>query len=161
MRKRIPHLLGTLLEFVSVLAGGGLLALLALSVLPVRAQTTGSLSPTFVAEKGVALLNAAPTVSAANTAATVTLTGAAGARVCVRGVYIQATGAAATFTLTVQDGATVILNLGTQTATNAGPALAFTGTPLFCGTAGNNVVVNVGAGGASAVTTTSVIADRS
>lgn len=157
MSKRIQH-------HVAATVMVGLAAMvLAIAGLNVSgsAQTTGSMSPTFVAEKAVTLLNAAPTVSAANTAATVTLTGAAGARVCVRGVYIQATGAAATFTLTVQDGATVILNLGTQTATNVGPALAFTGTPLFCGTAGNNVIVNVGAGGAAAVTTTSVIADRS
>jgi hypothetical protein len=106
------------------------------------------------------LMNAAPTVSAANTAATVTLTGAAGARVCVRTVAIKATGAAATFTLTVQDGATIVLDLGTQSATLTGPALLFQGTPLLCGTQGNTVTVNIGAGGAAAVTTTSVIADR-
>ncbi len=156
MRRWIPRVPLLLMLGLAAALGVGLVMLGQLA-----AQTTGSTSPVFVAQRAVALLNVAPTVSAANTAATVTLTGVAGQRWCLRGLYVQATGAAATFTLTLQDGATVILNLGTQTATLNGPALAFTGTPLVCGTAGNNVVVNVGAGGASAITTTSVIADRS
>lgn len=123
------------------------------------AQTSGSAYPTFVHPQGVALLNAAPTTSAANTAATVTLTGITQRRICVRGVYVKATGAAATFTLTLQDGATIVLDLGTQAAALNGPALAFTGTPLMCGTNGQNVQINIGAGGAGAITTTSVIAD--
>lgn len=131
-----------------------------LEIRELRAQTSGSTSPIATAT-GVVSLNAAPTVSAANTAATVTLTGAAGRRICVRGIYIQATGAAATFTLTAQDGATVILNLGTQTAALNGPADTFIGAPLFCGSPAANVVINVGAGGVGAVTTTSVIADLS
>lgn len=130
-----------------------------------RGQTSGSAVPSpvrAIADQGVTLLTAAPVVSAANTAATVTLTGAAGQRVCLRALAVKATGAAATFTLTVSDGATLVLDLGTQTAALNGAAVLFAGTPLLlCGSPGNNVVVNIGAGGASAVTTTSAIADRS
>jgi len=147
----LPAILGVVVAGVALLLGGAW---------STQAQTTGSTSPIGVAT-GAVSLNAAPTVSGANAAATATLTGASGRRVCVRGIYIIATGAAATFTLTIQDGATVVLNLGTVTAALAGPAQAVTGAPLLCGTPGNNVVVNIGAGGAAAVTTTSVIGDLS
>lgn len=111
-------------------------------------------------QQGATLLNATPTVSAANTAAAVTLTGAAGFRVCVRFIAVKATGAAATSSLTIQDGATTVLDFGSITATLAGPSINFPGPLIMCGSTGNSVVVNIGAGGAGAITTTSVIADR-
>jgi len=110
--------------------------------------------------QGATILNAAPVVSAANTAASVPLTGAVGTRVCIHFIAVKATGAAATFTLTVSDGATTVLDLGTQSAALAGAADTFSGTPLLCGQTGNTVTVNIGAGGVGAVTTTSVIASR-
>lgn len=106
------------------------------------------------------LLSVSPTVSAANTAATVTVPGVGNQRACIRLIAVKDTGAAATYTLTVQDGATIVLDFGTITGTLNGAANLFQGTPLLCGTTGNNLVVNVGAGGVGAVTTTSVIADR-
>ena len=105
------------------------------------------------------LLNST-TSSAANTAATITLTGASGQRVTIRGIYIKATGALATSTVTVQDGATTVLDLGTVSIPLAGATVQFTGAPLVTGTVGNNMTVIVGAGGALSITTTSIIADR-
>lgn len=143
-----------------------LLAITALVVLlfivgRIGAQTTGSTSPLPVAEMVAGQsLNAAPTVSGVNLAAAVTLTGSPGQRVCIRGIYIKATGAAVTTLVTIQDGATIVLDLGTLAIPLVGASTIFTGTPLICGSPGNNVVVNVGAGGALAVTTTSVTADR-
>lgn len=109
--------------------------------------------------QGFALLNNNVTTSAANAAATVTITGATAFRVCLRAIYIFSS-AAGTPTLTVQDGATVIANFGTLATTTG-----FTSVPLpasgICGTAGNNLVVNIGAAGGAVTTTTSVLADRS
>jgi len=105
------------------------------------------------------LLNAAPVVSGANAAASFPLTGAAGQRICIRVIAVKATGAAASFTLTVTDGATIKLDLGTQSAALAGAADTFIGAPLICGSTGNSMTVNIGAGGVGAVTTTSVVAD--
>jgi hypothetical protein len=122
--------------------------------------STAGVPLSYTAQQGATLLNAAPTVSGANAAAVVTLTGAAGFRVCVRFIAVKATGAAATSTLTVSDGATVVLDLGTISATLAGPSINFFNAVLLCGSPGNNVVVNIGAGGVGAITTTSVIADR-
>lgn len=110
--------------------------------------------------QGATLLNAAPTVSPANTAATVSLAGAAGQRITIRGIYVKATGAAATATVLVQDGGTTILDLGTISVPLAGATVSFVGNPLVTGTTGNSMAVLVGAGGALSVTTTSVIADR-
>jgi hypothetical protein len=121
---------------------------------------TGPLPWFQVPVQGPTLLNAAPVVSAANAAATVTLTGVAGTRVCLRTLAVKATGAAATFTLTISDGATVVLDLGTQTAALNGAADVFTGSPLVCANTANNLLVNIGAGGVGAITTTSAIADR-
>jgi len=147
-----------------ILAVAGLIAftvILLATLREPRAQTSGSASPITVGT-GMANLNAAATVSAANTAATRTLTGGVtGQRVCLRSLFIQATGAAATFTLTITDGAVVVLDLGTQAAALNGPALQFIGAPLLCATGNNNLIVNVGAGGAAAVTTTTTVADRS
>lgn len=122
----------------------------------VLTSTAGGYNVTALIQGGV-ILNAAPTTSAANTAAAVTLTGTSGSRICVRSVAIFSS-AAGTPTLTVSDGATVVLNLGTL-ATNTAPTI-FPGQPLMCGQTGNNVVVNIGAAGAAVTTTTSVIADR-
>jgi len=110
--------------------------------------------------QGPTLLGGTAVVSAANTAATFPLAGAAGTRVCLRTMAVKATGAAATFTLTVTDSVAVVLDLGTQTATLNGPALLFTGAPLVCGATGATLTINIGAGGAGAITTTSAIADR-
>ncbi len=74
-------------------------------------------------------------------------------------IAVKATGAAASFTLTVTDGATIKLDLGTQSAALAGAADTFIGAPLICGSTGNSMTVNIGAGGVGAVTTTSVVAD--
>lgn len=159
IRKQLGQLVGALVLVPAAIA----LALVGgLSWLPrVDAQTSGSASPITVGT-GMTNLNAAATMSAANTAATRTLTGGVtGQRVCLRSLFIQATGAAATFTLTITDGAVVVLDLGTQTATLTGPALQFIGAPLLCATGTNNLVINIGAGGAGAVTTTTTVADRS
>lgn len=105
------------------------------------------------------ILNAAPTVSAANTAAVVTLTNTAGSRVCVRSITLFSSAAGAA-TLTVTDGATAVRNFGTLVTGTSAVTTIFEGTPLLCGQTSNNVVINVGAAGAGVTTTTSVIADR-
>ena len=126
---------------------------------PATASSSG-VSPTISApQQGVTLLNSTVT-SAANTQASVTLTGAAGQRVTIRGIYVKATGAAATSTVIVQDGATTVLDLGTVAIPLAGATIQFTGNPLVTGTTGNNMIVTVGAGGALSITTTSIVADR-
>ncbi len=161
----------TVLSFFNpTVAGGGLLIGSTGNALGVDANgnvtanqglaATGPLPWFQVPVQGPTIQNAAPVVSAANASATVTLTGVAGTRVCVREIAIKATGAQAVFTLTAQDGATVVWDQGTQTATLTGPALRFTGSPLFCASTGNNLVINIGAGGVGAITTTSTIADR-
>lgn len=128
---------------------------------PTPAATPSSgVAPTISApQQGVTLLNTAVT-SVANTQATATLTGAAGQRVTIRGIYVKATGAAATSTVIVQDGATTVLDLGTVSIPLAGATVQFTGNPLVTGTTGNSMTVTVGAGGALSITTTSIIADR-
>ena len=107
--------------------------------------------------QGGVILNAAPTTSAANTAATITLTGASGSRVCIREVVIFSS-AAGTPTLVLQDATVTLVNYGTL-ATGTAPT-RFSGSPLFCGQTGDSVQVVVGAAGAGVTTTTSVIADR-
>lgn len=111
----------------------------------------------FEAVQASSNLNAAPTVSAAATPATVTLTGQAAKKICIRNIAIYESVATGAATLTVQDGATVVLDLGAPTLTAA--ATLFTGVPLVCGSSGNTVTVNIGAGVATEVTHTSVIAD--
>src|SRR5262249_20773408 len=101
-----------------------------------------------------------PSVSGVNSAQTITLTGVAGQRISVRTIAVKATGAAVTSTVTVQDGANTILDLGTLSIPLGGPSTIFTVDPLFTASLGNNVVINVSAGGVLAVTTVSVIADR-
>lgn len=125
---------------------------------PFMADTAGQKFA--VPVQAATLLNGAPTISVANTAATVTLTGVLNKRICIRSISVKATGAAATSTLVVQDNAVTFLDFGTLTIPLAGAAINFFGSPLFCGTTGNNVQVAVGAGGAAAVTTTSVVADQ-
>jgi hypothetical protein len=112
-----------------------------------------------VPQQGATLLNILQAV-AANTANVITLAGAAGQRITIRGIYVKATGAAATSTIIVQDGVTTVLDLGTVTIPLAGATIQFAGNPLMTGSAGNNVVITVGAGGALSVTTVSIIADR-
>jgi hypothetical protein len=104
------------------------------------------------------ILNAAPTVSAANTAAVVTLTNTSGSRICIREIVLFSSAASAVVTLTVTDGAVVVINYGTP-ATAITPA-RFAGSPLVCSNTGNNLIVNIGAAGGVITTTTSVIADR-
>jgi hypothetical protein len=107
------------------------------------------------------ILNRAATVSAANAAAVHTLTNTAGSRICIRRIEIFNTGAAGNFTVTVTDGAIVVLNLGTLIfAAPPQPSLFREGSPLLCSTTGQNLIVNIGAGGAGAISTTTVIADR-
>lgn len=128
---------------------------------PTAAATPSSgVAPSITApQQGVTLLNAIVT-PAANTAATVTLTGAAGQRVTIRGIYVKSTGAIATSTVIVQDGATTVLDFGTVSVALAGATTPFTGNPLVTGTTGNSMTVTVGAGGALSILTVSVIADR-
>lgn len=127
---------------------------------PAAAAPSSGVAPSITApQQGVTLLNIS-VPSAANTTSTITLAGAAGQRVTVRGIYIKATGAIAASTVTVSDGGTVILDLGTLSVPLAGATIQFAGNPLMTGSTGNNVVVTVGAGGALSITTTSVIADR-
>lgn len=110
-------------------------------------------------QQGTTSLNATPTTSAANAAAVVTLTGAAGSRITIRQITVFAS-VATTATVTVSDGATVVLNLGTLSLTTSGGANNFTGLAIT-GSAGNSMTVNIGAAGVGNTTTTSVIADRS
>jgi hypothetical protein len=110
--------------------------------------------------QGATLLNAAPTVSTANSPVSIVLAGASSQRISIRTIAIKATGAAASASITVQDGASVILDLGTVSFALGGPAILFSGTPLATGSIGNSMTINVSAGGALAITTTSVIADR-
>lgn len=119
-------------------------------------SSSGGYNVSALIQAGV-ILNAAPTTSAANTAATVTLTGTAGSRICVREIDIFSS-AAGTPTLTISDGATVVQNFGTLATGTAATRIA--GSPVLCGQTGNNVVVNIGAGGVGVTTTTSVVADR-
>lgn len=124
------------------------------------AAPSSGVAPTITAsQQGVTLLNATVT-PAANTVATITLAGAAGQRVTIRGIYIKSTGAVATSTVIVQDGATTVLDFGTVSVTLAGATIPFTGNPLVTGTTGNSMTVTVGAGGALSILTVSVIADR-
>lgn len=104
------------------------------------------------------ILNAAPTVSAANTAAVITLTNTPGSRVCIREIALISSAASAVVTLTVTDGAVLVLNYGTP-ATGIVP-IRFSGVPLLCSQTNNNLIVNIGAAGVAITTTTSVIADR-
>jgi hypothetical protein len=128
---------------------------------PASAVTPSSgVAPSITAsQQGVTLLNASVT-PAANTAATITLTGAAGQRVTIRGIYIKSVGAVSTSTVIVQDGATTVLDFGTVSVPLAGATVPFTGNPLVTGTTGNSMTVTVGAGGALSILTVSVVADR-
>jgi hypothetical protein len=119
-------------------------------------SSAGGYSVAALIQSGV-IQNAAPTTSAANTAATGTLTGTAGSRICVREIDLFSSAAGAA-TLTISDGATVVQNFGTITTGTAATRIA--GSPVLCGQTGNNVVVNIGAAGVGITTTTSVIADR-
>jgi len=108
------------------------------------------------------ILNAAPTTSAANTAAVVTLAGAANKRVCLRTLAVFSSAAATTpVTITAADGATTVLNLGSYTTgLAANPTSLFLGQPLMCASTGNNLVINIGAAGVGLTTTTTAIGDR-
>lgn len=107
--------------------------------------------------QGGIILNAAPTTSAANTAATITLTNTAGSRICIREVVVFSS-AAGTPTLVLQENAVTFVNYGTLTSGTA--PTRFSGSPLFCGNTGLNVQVVIGAAGVGITTTTSVVADR-
>ena len=105
------------------------------------------------------ILNATQT-SAATTAQTITLTGVAGSRVCLRNIALFSSNATQNLTLVVQDATVTTLNFGTvSTSGTAGNPLTFFGTPLFCGQTGDSVQVVVGAA-AAGTTTLSVVADR-
>ncbi len=98
--------------------------------------------------------------SAATTAQTITLTGTAGSRVCLRNIVLFSSNATQNLTLVVQDATVTTLNFGTvSTSATAGNPLTFFGQPLFCGETGNSVQVVVGAA-AAGTTTLSVVADR-
>jgi len=113
-----------------------------------------------VETQGATLLNSTPVVSSVNASTSVSLAGAANQRVCIRSIAIYATGLAGAVTLTVQDGAGVIMDLGAPSLPLLGPATIFGGALLACGSTGNGMTVNIGAGGLTEVTHTSVIADR-
>lgn len=119
-------------------------------------SSAGGYSVAALIQSGV-LLNAAPTTSAANTAATITLTGTAGSRICIREVVVFSS-AAGTPTLVLQDATVTQVNYGTL-ATGTAPT-RFSGSPLFCGQTGDSLQVVVGAAGVGVTTTTSVVADR-
>lgn len=126
-----------------------------------RVTQIDTITPLTVLQQGATTVNVTPpSVSGANSAQTITINGVAGQRISVRTIAIKATGAAVTSTVTVQDGANTILDLGTLSIPLGGPSTIFTGDPLFTASPGNNVVINVSAGGVLAVTTVSVIADR-
>ena len=98
--------------------------------------------------------------SAATTAQTITLTGTAGSRVCIRRITLFSSNATQNLTLVVQDATVTTLNFGTvSTSATAGNPLDFAGQPLFCGQTGDSVQVVVGAA-AAGTTTLSVVADR-
>jgi hypothetical protein len=106
------------------------------------------------------LLTAAPTVSAANTAATITLTGVAGHRICVTKIVVFATAATGSVTLDIKDGATIVVDYGTIQLQTLNLAWEDSEVPIMCGSTGNNVLIEVGAGSGGLVTHTSVVADH-
>ena len=103
-------------------------------------------------------LNNAQTTSAANTAQTLTLTGASNRRWTLRQLYGSCS-AGTTTALTIQDGATTILSVpGLSTTISALiPSVPATGITI---TAGNNLVVNVPTCGVGNTSTVAIIADR-
>jgi hypothetical protein len=119
-------------------------------------SSAGGYSIVTPAQGGI-ILNAAPTTSGANAAATITLTGTAGSRICIREIVVFSS-AAGTPTLVIQDATVTQVNYGTL-ATGTAPT-RFAGAPLFCGQTNDSLQVVVGAAGAGVTTTTSVIADR-
>jgi hypothetical protein len=119
-------------------------------------SSAGGYNVAALIQSGV-ILNAAPSVSAANTLQTVTLTGTAGSRVCIREVTVFSS-AAGTPTLVIQDATVTQVNYGTL-ATGTAPT-RFAGSPVFCGQTGDSLQVVVGAAGAGVTTTVSIVADR-
>lgn len=98
--------------------------------------------------------------SAATTAQTVTLTGTAGSRVCIRTLALHTNTATQNIALNVTENAVIIYDLGiVSTSATAQNPVVFTGQPLMCGQTGDSLVVNVGAA-AAGTTTITVIADR-
>jgi hypothetical protein len=121
-------------------------------------SSSGGYNVSALIQAGV-LLNATQT-SAATTAQTITLTGTAGSRVCLRNIALFSSNATQNVTLVVQDATVTTLNFGTvSTTATAGNPITFTGQPLFCGQSGDSVQVVVGAA-AAGTTTLSVVADR-
>lgn len=121
-------------------------------------SSAGGYSVAALIQSGV-LLNATQT-SAATTAQTITLTGTAGSRVCIRRITLFSSNATQNLTLVVQDATVTTLNFGTvSTSATAGNPLDFAGQPLFCGQTGDSVQVVVGAA-AAGTTTLSVVGDR-
>lgn len=121
-------------------------------------SSAGGYSVASLIESGV-ILNATQT-SAATTAQTITLTGTAGSRVCIKLIVLFTSNATQNITLVVQDNAVTTLNFGTvSTTATAGNPLQFPGQPLFCGQTGDSVQVVAGAA-AAGTTTLSVVADR-
>jgi hypothetical protein len=106
------------------------------------------------------LLTAAPTVSSANTAATITLTGVAGHRICVTKIMVYATAATGSVTLDIKDGSTIVVDYGTIQLQTLNLAWEDSEVPIMCGSTGNNVVIDVGAGSGGLITHTSVVADH-
>lgn len=119
-------------------------------------SSAGGYTVSALIQSGI-LLNAAPATSVANTAQTVTLTGIAGSRICIREIAVFSS-AAGTPTLVIQDATVTQVNYGTLATGTA--ALRFAGSPLFCGQTSDSVQVVVGAAGAAVTTTVSVVADR-
>lgn len=119
-------------------------------------SSAGGYSVAALIQSGI-ISNAAPTTSAANTAAAVTLTNTAGSRVCIRSITVFSSAAGAA-TLTVADGGTTVRNFGTVVLGTE--ARVYEGAPIACSQTSNNLVVNIGAAGAGVTTTTSVIGDR-
>lgn len=121
-------------------------------------SSAGGYSVASLIQSGV-LLNATQT-SAATTAQTITLTGTAGSRVCLRNIALFSSNATQNLTLVVQDATVTTLNFGTvSTSATAGNPITFFGQPLFCGQTGDSVQVVVGAA-AAGTTTLSVVGDR-
>lgn len=108
--------------------------------------------------QGSTLQNATQT-SAANTAQTITLSGAASQRVTINFVEVFAS-AAAVCTLTIVDNATTVLSHPLTTQTSAAPLqIQLGGDGLSISTA-SNATVNVGACGAAVTSTLNVVASR-
>lgn len=121
--------------------------------------STTAAPPSFTPVQGVTLQNSTQT-SAANTAQTITLTGASSTRINISFVEVFAS-AAAVCTLTIVDSATTVFSHPLTTQTSAAPLIVNLGSTGLSISTASTATVNVGACGAAVTSTLNVVASRS